>query len=149
MYARPSSWLRPPGCILLAAPSWLHPPGCVLLAARAILSLPHPLSTPSFLYPVLTPPLPSAQSTAKDVYDALPSATTTVQLVTTCPGGTGDTTYVLGTTKSDFFQIGLVRQGHGKSNQPQRGCTYFTNIATYTAAWRTNCYDWLHQWYSA
>ena len=128
MYARPVSWLT-----LRVAPSWLRPPA------------------PSSLYPILAPPRSpprSAQSTAKDVYDALPSATTTAQLATTCPGGTGDATFVLGTTKSDFFQIGLVRQGHSKRNQPQRVCTYFTNIAaTYTATCHTTRYDWLHQWY--
>lgn len=47
---------------------------------------------------------------ARQAYDTLPAASTSITLDTTCPSGT--TTYVLGTSGGSFVQTGLVRQGH-------------------------------------
>jgi hypothetical protein len=50
------------------------------------------------------------RQTSQQIFDRLPGATTNFSLSTTCSGTT--TNYVLGTSKPNFFQIGLVRQGH-------------------------------------
>ena len=52
-----------------------------------------------------------ATARAREAYDQLSAATTSIALDVTCSSGT--TTYVLGTSREDsFVQVGLVRQGH-------------------------------------
>ena len=49
-------------------------------------------------------------SSSKQTYEAVQATTTSISLTKTCSGVSEN--FVLGTTKSKFAQIGLVRQGH-------------------------------------